>query len=32
MYINVDLHIDGHVRLYPYLAMCEASEPFEFNS
>ena len=26
------LHIDGHGRLYPYLAICEASESCEFNS
>ena len=26
------LHIDGHVRLYPYLAMCEGWESCDFNS
>ena len=31
MYISC-LHIDGLVRLYPYLAMCEVSYSCEFNS
>ena len=25
-------HIDGHVRLYPHLAMCAVLESCEFNS
>ena len=31
MYI-LCLHIDGHVRLYPYLAVCEGLESCEVNS
>ena len=31
MYI-FGFHIDEHVILYPYVAMCEASESCEFNS
>ena len=30
--VRLGLHIDGHVGLYPYLAMCDVSESCEFNS